>query len=75
MNVAQLPLFRSGGGVAHQVRSAIVFRERDDFTDRFRVADHHDQAVQAQRKAAVGRSAEAEGVQDVAELFAGLVPP
>ena len=72
VNVAQLALFRRSGGVAHEVRAAVVFREGDDFTNGFRITDHHDQTVQAQSQAAVWGCSEAEGVQDVPELFASL---
>jgi hypothetical protein len=57
------------------MRSAalVVLREGDDFADAVLTADEHGDAVEAEREAAVRWRAEAEGVEEVAELVGLLL--
>ena len=59
-----------GRGAHHQVLALLVEREGDDFADIGLVGQQHDDAVDAGRRAAMRRGAEAEGVEHAAE--AGL---
>ena len=54
--------------MGHEVDAAVIFGEGDDFPDAFGAAQEHDEAVESEGDAAVGRSAEAEGFEEVPEL-------
>ncbi len=53
---------------AHEVGAALGFGEGDDVADVGDAAEDHDEAVEADGDAAVGRSAVLEGIQEEAEL-------
>jgi hypothetical protein len=63
----QLLLGYRGGGVGHQVDGFGGFGEGNDFAQAGRAGKQHDDAVEAQRDAAVRRRAVFERVQEEAE--------
>ena len=67
MEVAELAGFDSRRAVGHEVLAAVVFREGDDVADRLGSGQEHDDAVETEGDAAVRRSTEAKGIEDVAE--------
>jgi len=77
VQVAELPRVHGAGRAGHQLLAAIVFREGNDVANRVGSGDEHDEAVDAEGDAAVGRRAEAEGVQQMPEerLLVGLADP
>src|SRR5207244_7913222 len=54
--------------LGHEVHATIVFREGHDIADGFGATDDHDEAVEAEGDSAVGRRAEAQRAQQMAEL-------
>ena len=60
-------------GVGQRVVAAAGLRERDDVADRLVAAEQHDDAVPAERDAAVRRGAELERVEQEAELLLRLL--
>ena len=69
VDLAELLEVDFGGAVRHEVGAFVIFGEGDDFADAVFAADEHGDAVEAEGEAAVGRGAEAEGVEEVAEFF------
>ena len=64
--------FDGAGGFGHEVGAGLGFGERDDVADGLAVEHEHDEAVDAQGDAAVGRGAEAEGIEEEGEFFLGV---
>ena len=54
-----------GGGLGHHFDASVVFREGDDVADAVFAGDEHDEAVEAEGNASMGRGAEFESFQDV----------
>ena len=51
----------------HEIEAAIVFRESHHLADARFAADQHDQAIKAERDAAVGRRPKAKRAEEMAE--------
>jgi len=61
-------LVDGGGRTGHEVECACRLGEGDDLADGLLAGEEHDQAVEAVGDAAVGRGAEAQGLEEIAEL-------
>ena len=75
MQLAQLGFADRGGRVDHEVDGFGGLGEGDDFAEAGSAGEDHDQAVEAEGDAAVGRSAVLQGFEEEAEallcLFVG----
>jgi len=67
VELAELLEIGFGGGVGHHFHAAVVFREGDHIADAVFAGDQHHEAVEAQGNASVGRGAELEGFENMAE--------
>src|SRR4051812_7800377 len=65
--LAQLPIIDVARRLGHEIEHAVGLWEGDDFADAFFARDQHHDPVEAERDAAVRRSPESEGTENVAE--------
>jgi len=68
----ELALVDSGGRAGHEIEGAGRLGEGDDLPDGLLAGEEHDQPVEAVGDAAVGRGAQAQGFEEIAELVLGL---
>ncbi len=70
---AELEVADGGGGVDHEVDGLGGLGEGDDFAEGGCAGEDHDDAVEAEGDAAVGRGAVLEGVEEEAEAGLGFL--
>ena len=68
MDIVQLLLGNSGGGIHHQILCVLVHGEGNDLTNRLLAAQQHDDTVDAGGCACVGRCAVSKGIVHCGEL-------
>src|SRR3989344_1552364 len=69
MQIAQCLVVHRARRLGHDIRSALGFREGNDFANRLRAGHQHDQAIQAESQTAVRRRTELQRIEQEAELL------